>query len=37
MAFAVSRELKPWRHVPAVRESSDRLLDVMASAAGPAL
>lgn len=37
MAFAVSRELKPWRHVPAVRESSDRLLDVMASAAGSAL
>ena len=29
-AFAISRELQPWRHVPAVRDACDRFLDVMA-------
>jgi hypothetical protein len=30
MTFTISRELGPWRHVPAVRDACDRLLDVMA-------
>jgi len=30
MAFTISRELRPWRHVPTVRDACDRLLDVMA-------
>lgn len=36
MAFTVSRELKPWRHVPTVRDACDRLLDLMAPAPEPA-
>ncbi|MCM3883076.1 hypothetical protein [Frankia sp. R82] len=33
MAFTISRELRPWRHMPAVADACDRLLDVMASPA----
>jgi hypothetical protein len=30
MVFTISRELQPWRHVPAVRDACDRFLEVMA-------
>ncbi|KPM57667.1 hypothetical protein ACG83_03590 [Frankia sp. R43] len=30
MAFTISRELQPWRHIPTVHDARDRLLDVMA-------